>query len=122
MPALKNGWPLANHIWKAPDGQIGGGQGFPEELVWTVEFVIQAPHSGAIVMSDTDLRSRRCRACTPGTPALSSERAAELLKQVPGWGMADGGIEKSYQFKNYHETIAFVNAIAWIAHGEDHHP
>ena len=31
-------------------------------------------------------------------------------------------IFKSYRFKNYHETMAFVNATAWVSHREDHHP
>ena len=34
----------------------------------------------------------------------------------------NGAIEKTFPFKNYHETIAFVNALAWVAHTEDHHP
>ena len=44
------------------------------------------------------------------------------LAQVSGWQLLDGAIEKTYSFKNYHETIAFVNALAWISHVEDHHP
>lgn len=31
-------------------------------------------------------------------------------------------IEKTFKFKNYHQTVAFVNAVTWIAHKEDHHP
>jgi 4a-hydroxytetrahydrobiopterin dehydratase len=44
------------------------------------------------------------------------------LQQVSAWRMNDGAIEKTFSFKNYHETMAFVNALAWIAHTEDHHP
>jgi 4a-hydroxytetrahydrobiopterin dehydratase len=44
------------------------------------------------------------------------------LAEVSGWHVADGEIEKTFAFRNYHETIAFVNALAWIAHTEDHHP
>ena len=29
---------------------------------------------------------------------------------------------KSYQFKDYYQTMAFVNAVAWISHQENHHP
>ena len=36
--------------------------------------------------------------------------------------LADGAIAKSYRFKNYFETMAFVNAAAWVSHREDHHP
>ena len=41
---------------------------------------------------------------------------------MPGWALRDGAIEKEYRFGNFHETMAFVNALAWIAHREDHHP
>ena len=44
------------------------------------------------------------------------------LEQVSGWHPAAGAIEKTFAFRNYYETIAFVNALAWIAHTEDHHP
>ena len=44
------------------------------------------------------------------------------LTQVSGWQAKGGAIEKTFSFKNYHETIAFVNALAWICHTEDHHP
>jgi 4a-hydroxytetrahydrobiopterin dehydratase len=41
---------------------------------------------------------------------------------VSGWQLRDGAIEKTYTFANFHETMAFVNALAWIAHTENHHP
>jgi len=44
------------------------------------------------------------------------------LHAVPGWQAKDGAIAKAFPFKNYYETMAFVNAVAWIAHNEDHHP
>ena len=43
-------------------------------------------------------------------------------EQASGWRLIDGALEKTYLFKNYHETIGFVNAIAFIANAEDHHP
>jgi 4a-hydroxytetrahydrobiopterin dehydratase len=69
-----------------------------------------------------DLVTRRCRPCEKGTPPLPAWRAAELLGQVPGWEQRGGAIEKTASFKNYYETIAFVNAVAWVSHREDHHP
>lgn len=39
-----------------------------------------------------------------------------------GWHRVDGAIEKSYDFSDFHHTMAFVNAVAWIAHRADHHP
>ncbi len=44
------------------------------------------------------------------------------MAKVPGWRQADGAIRRSYRFADFHQTMAFVNAVAWIAHTEDHHP
>jgi 4a-hydroxytetrahydrobiopterin dehydratase len=42
--------------------------------------------------------------------------------QAQGWRLIDGALEKTFTFKNYYETISFVNAVAFIANAEDHHP
>lgn len=44
------------------------------------------------------------------------------LNEVSGWHHDAGFIEKTFSFKDFHETMAFVNAMAWICHTEDHHP
>ena len=49
-------------------------------------------------------------------------REIESLKEVPGWSLQDGAITRTFEFPDYHRTMAFVNAVAWIAHQEDHHP
>ena len=43
-------------------------------------------------------------------------------EQVQGWRLIDDALEKTFTFQNYHETIGFVNAVAFIANTEDHHP
>jgi len=55
---------------------------------------------------------------------LGQARIAELMPQLPGWELAEDGraLLRTFRFKDYHRTLAFVNALAWIAHGEDHHP
>lgn len=72
----------------------------------------------------TNLLAKSCRPCAPGTPPLTREQAAALLPQVAGWSLNQTATElsRTFRFKNYHETLAFVNAQAWIAHREDHHP
>lgn len=72
----------------------------------------------------TDLKTKSCKPCAPGTPPLSREQAAGLLKQTPDWTLNDASTElsRAFKFKNYYETMAFVNALAWVAHREDHHP
>ncbi|MGE0348024.1 4a-hydroxytetrahydrobiopterin dehydratase [Hydrogenophaga sp.] len=59
--------------------------------------------------------------------ALSATEIVTRLTQLngddaQGWKLIDGALEKTYTFANYHATMAFVNALAWIAHREDHHP
>lgn len=66
-----------------------------------------------------DLLGRRCRHLET---ALDDARVQQYLAAVDGWSLDSGKIVKTYAFKNYHETLAFVNAAAWIFHAEDHHP
>ena len=58
--------------------------------------------------------------------ALTATEIVAKLAQLEGWSLHGDGanvaIEKTYRFANYFETIAFVNAIAYIAHVQDHHP
>ena len=72
----------------------------------------------------TDLTKQRCVPCEGGVARLTRDQAERLITQSPGWELsADGGeISRTFKFKNYYETLAFVNAMAWIVHGEDHHP
>ena len=53
---------------------------------------------------------------------LADAQARDLLRQLKGWSLEDGKLVKVYPFANYHHTMAFVNALAWISHREDHHP
>ncbi len=71
---------------------------------------------------DTRLLALASMHCREGAPALGTDELAAHVAALPGWIFNDGQIEKSFLFANYHETIAFVNALAWIAHHEDHHP
>ena len=73
-------------------------------------------------MALSDLVHKYCTPCEPGTPPLDAGRQAELLRDLPGWESTGKEVSKTYKFADYYETIAFVNAVAWIAHGEDHHP
>ena len=69
----------------------------------------------------TDLLHQKCQALAGGSP-MQAAAIQDHLNQVPGWRWQQGAIEKTFTFKNYYETIAFVNALAWICHAEDHHP
>jgi 4a-hydroxytetrahydrobiopterin dehydratase len=74
-------------------------------------------------VSDTrDLTLLSCQACKAGEPPLAQSEIDRLLHQLSGWMQADNTLVKTYTFKNYYQTLAFVNASAWISHREDHHP
>jgi 4a-hydroxytetrahydrobiopterin dehydratase len=73
----------------------------------------------------TSLKERSCTACQPGTPALAAEAATSMLRELdPGWGLAPDGhaLRREFRFADFHRTMSFVNAVAWIANQEDHHP
>jgi 4a-hydroxytetrahydrobiopterin dehydratase len=53
---------------------------------------------------------------------LHDSEIATRLAALDGWARDAGRIYKLFRFADYHETMAFVNAVAWIAHGSDHHP
>ena len=55
---------------------------------------------------------------------LSEARIRELMPELPGWELVENGhaLVKTFTFKNYYRTMAYVNALAYMAHAEDHHP
>ena len=67
----------------------------------------------------TSLAAQNCRAGAPLLPAAELKRA---LAALPGWKHADKRLSKSYRFPDFHHTIGFVNALAWMANEQDHHP
>lgn len=62
--------------------------------------------------------------CRPleGRAAMNAGQITAHLAALPQWQLVDGAISRSYRFAGYYETIAFVNALAWMVHREDHHP
>jgi 4a-hydroxytetrahydrobiopterin dehydratase len=71
-----------------------------------------------------DLTDRHCKPCEGGVAPLTREQAEGLLDQVMGWELSDDGksIHRRFEFKGFYSTMAFVNAMAWVANREDHHP
>ncbi|MDE2599267.1 MAG: 4a-hydroxytetrahydrobiopterin dehydratase [Rhodocyclaceae bacterium] len=69
-----------------------------------------------------DLSAKKCKPCEGGAKPLDDKAVQALLKQLGGWKIEEGQLTKAFKFRNYHETMAFVNASAWISHREDHHP
>jgi len=69
-----------------------------------------------------ELARKKCLPCEGGVAPLTDAQVGPLLKGLSGWARDGKAISKTFQFANYHETMAFVNATAWISHREDHHP
>ncbi len=71
-----------------------------------------------------ELTEKTCRPYAKDESPLSADVVESGVEQIPGWSANDDGTEisRSFAFNNYYETMAFVNAMAWIAHQEDHHP
>ena len=74
-------------------------------------------------MSD-DLLHEHCQVLAKGSPALDQTTIDSLASLIPLWHIQPDSksIEREFKFTDYYETMAFVNALAWIAHNEDHHP
>jgi 4a-hydroxytetrahydrobiopterin dehydratase len=70
----------------------------------------------------SDLTNEQCKPCNGGTLPLSKDETQRLLKQINGWMQESQLITKTFEFKNHYQTMAFVNAVAWLSHREDHHP
>lgn len=68
----------------------------------------------------TPLKDQSCRPVS-GAPMTATEVQA-LLTAVPDWALDGDALARTFQFPDFHRTMAFVNAVAWIAHVQDHHP
>jgi 4a-hydroxytetrahydrobiopterin dehydratase len=76
-------------------------------------------------LNNPRLADSHCTRIEKGHAPLAAAAARSLLAQLHGdWSIAAGSdaIQREFRFGNFHETMAFVNALAWIAHREDHHP
>lgn len=65
------------------------------------------------------LAAMRCR---PDAPRLGADELAAHAATLAGWSADGDCLHRQFSFDDYHQTVAFVNAVAWIAHREDHHP
>ena len=73
-------------------------------------------------MDVSTLLSKRCKPYPKGSPCLQGGEINALGSAVSDWAVEGATLIRTFSFSNYHETMAFVNAVAFIAHREDHHP
>ena len=73
----------------------------------------------------SELINKHCAACEGIGAPLSAEQINNLLPQLSEkWTVSKDNkkLQRSFSFKNFYETMGFVNALAWIANVENHHP
>lgn len=73
----------------------------------------------------SDLSQKHCESCEGIGSALNKEQIVALMPQLDNkWKVAEDhkSIKRSFSFDNFYETMAFVNALAFIANVENHHP
>jgi 4a-hydroxytetrahydrobiopterin dehydratase len=60
--------------------------------------------------------------CREGAPAMTPAEVLAALEQVPGWGVEGHHLASLFRFRDFHETMAFVDALAPMIHIQNHHP
>ena len=75
-------------------------------------------------MTTCNLTEKHCVPCEGGVPKMEREEAEKMLAEIPGWELADDAlsIKRRFEFKGFYRCMAFINAMAWVANSEDHHP
>lgn len=58
----------------------------------------------------------------PEVIKLSDQQVQQELQALQGWELKEGAITKLFKFKEFMESISFVNRVADIAERADHHP
>ena len=77
--------------------------------------------SSFVPQSFEELQRSHCRPMTEDD-AIAADDVLTQLQAIPKWRLQSGALRRTYSFENYYRTMAFVNAMAWIAHQQDHHP
>jgi len=73
------------------------------------------------MLTAAELLAAHCRPLH-SSDAMGAGDVRAQLAALPHWHLADDAISRTFRFANYFETVAFVNALAWMVHREDHHP
>jgi 4a-hydroxytetrahydrobiopterin dehydratase len=74
------------------------------------------------ILAVGELRKRHCIPCEGGVAPLDPGQIETMRGAIPDWTVAGNRISRSFRFRDFSDTMAFVNAVAWVAHREDHHP
>ena len=71
----------------------------------------------------SELHQQQCSPVNKDSDTLNAQQIKDYLQQIIDWKITtQQEIQRTFTFKDYYHTIAFVNAVAWIAQQDDHHP
>ncbi len=71
----------------------------------------------------SDLIKKHCVPCEGGVDPIKGEKLQYYLPAIPEWSLIDEmKIERDFSFKDFKETMTFVNEVAKLAEEEQHHP
>jgi 4a-hydroxytetrahydrobiopterin dehydratase len=73
------------------------------------------------VLTIEELAAKTCHE-RKGIPPMTRQEAERYLRDLVGWMMIDGSIEKEFRFKSYLEGLDFAHSVGKIAEEQDHHP
>jgi 4a-hydroxytetrahydrobiopterin dehydratase len=70
-----------------------------------------------------ELASRECVPCRGGVPPLQGEELINLQSEVDGWEVVnEHHLCRIFKFKDFKETLDFVNRVGELAEQQRHHP
>ena len=73
----------------------------------------------------TSLSDRKCVPCEGGVDPLSEEEAGRFMSELhEDWQLLKepDAVERRFEFPAFSRTMSFVNAVAFVATNEGHHP
>lgn len=73
-------------------------------------------------MTKQDLLDTHCTPRKGPADSLDAPSITQLGALVPDWRVEGNELRREFRFRDFHETMGFINAVAWIANREDHHP
>jgi 4a-hydroxytetrahydrobiopterin dehydratase len=71
------------------------------------------------------LAKKKCVPCEGGVKPMTEREARALMPELEAdWMLIDGGhlLARTFNFKDFVETMQFVNKVAGLAEAEGHHP
>jgi 4a-hydroxytetrahydrobiopterin dehydratase len=71
----------------------------------------------------SDLADLQCVPCRGGVPPLPAPEIEKFLGQLEGWQVVNQHhLQKTYRFKDFRESLQFVDRIGALAEQQGHHP